>query len=114
MANQIKPSEIAVNRDELKNIMNQIEELKAERKQLYHASIQVFEIIGMAEKGELKVQSGGFNFMECIKGALPTLRLIIASIASSRAQEKLAEKFAFFKPLIPLFEKINNEVKNAA
>lgn len=110
-------NEIAIDKDDLKNILNQIEELKIneanyikERLKLYEAAIKTFEVIGMAENGKIKVKTGGLSFKDVLSGAKGTINLLIQAGFSKKAEEKLAEKFSYFKEMIPLFEKIEKEI----
>lgn len=85
-------------------------ELEKERVKLYVVAIKTLEIIGMAENGKLKIKDGGFSMRSIISGAKPTMSLIIQAQFSEKAEEKLGEKFAYFKDVIPLFEKIEKEI----
>lgn len=103
-------NEIAIDKNDLNDILNQIEGLKKERLKLYEAAIKTFEVIGMAENGKIKVKTGGLSFKDVLSGAKGTINLLIQAGFSKKAEEKLAEKFSYFKEMIPLFEKIEKEI----
>lgn len=106
----LQDNEVAVKKTDLKKWVNQIEELKQERKQLYDATIKSFEVIGLIKDGEMKLGKD-FSFMELIRAVKPTLMTLIYSAMSKDAQDAIAKKFAYIKELMPLFMKIKNEIE---
>lgn len=115
---ELQENEIVVKKEQLeqllsvnKRLLAEKQELLAERKQLYHGCIKIFEVIGLAENGALKV-SEEVTIKHVIKGAKPTLMLLLNTMWSSTAEEQIKQKFLFLKELFPLFEKMNNEIKS--
>lgn len=115
---ELKENEIVVKKEQLQQLLYvnkrhlaEKQELLQERKELYNGCIKIFEVIGLAENGKLKI-SGEVTIKQIIGGAKPTLMLLINSTWSSTAEEKIKQKFSFLKELFPLFQKIDSEIKN--
>ena len=114
----MQEKEITIPESRLSHVLDTIEkqryeilELQAEIKQLYDGCLKCFEVIGLAENGTVKLTKD-INIRTIISGSKPTLMLLINSMWSDSAVERISEKFAFLKELMPLFEKISNEQKN--
>lgn len=104
--NTIKPGEIAIQETKLSSLLDQIENLKKDRKQLYEATVEAFTILGMVENGEIQ-DLQKFGFMSIIR---KNRGLLMAMLSGN--EKLLSEKFAFLKELMPLFKKIQEEIKN--
>ncbi len=97
---------IEIEKKQLENLLNQIENLKADRKKLYDATLQAFSVLGMVENGEIQ-DLQKFGFMSIIR---KNKGLLMAMLSGN--EKLLSEKFAFIKDLMPLFKKIQDEIKN--
>lgn len=115
MAETLKNGEIAIEKKLLITLYNQLENQKAEIRALYDGSIKVLSLIGLAENGRVKTEAfeeGGNAMPEILKGAGSIMSLVMQSqvpIIGKKAEQKLIEKFDFFKHLIPMFIKYGNE-----
>ncbi len=115
---ELKETEIAINKESLKALLDQNESQKAEIRALYDGSIKVMELIGLAESGQIKSEAfedGGNALPEILKGASSIMGLVMQAqvpVIGKKAEAKLVEKFSFFKDLIPVFVKYGNEFKN--
>jgi hypothetical protein len=109
------PKMITVPEERLEFLLNDIEEKKREIKQLYDASIKILELIGLANDGMVKSEcfNGDENAMpHIIKGAGSLFSMLTKSqipVIGKTYEAQLQEKFSFFAPLIPVFEKYGKE-----
>lgn len=115
MSQTLKENEVAVDRQQLENLLNEIEIQESEIRQLYDAAIKLMDVIGMVENGEVKKEifEEGVSIRSIVSGAKSTIGLFITAGVSKKAEEKLTEKFSFFKPLVPLFEKYGHKFRKA-
>jgi hypothetical protein len=113
---ELKENEIAIDRQQLNVLLTLNETQREEIKQLYFGSIQLLEMLGLAENGKVKAEAfadGANPLPEILKEASSLIGLVMQAGApfgmGKKAEKKLIEKFSFFTQLIPLFIKIGNE-----
>lgn len=109
---------ITIEKHQLDELLKQNELAKSEIKQMYDATIKILDLLGLSENGLIKKQcfNGEENAMpHILKGAGSIMTLLTQSqipIIGKKAEAKLAKKFNFFEPLIPVFEKYGKEFYN--
>ena len=118
MSNETETEIIKIDKSQLAELLERNQQLQNENnskdediKQLYNACMKIMEMVGVAKEGKIKkeiTEPGGNAISEVLKEAGSIMTLVFKAqvpVAGRRSEEKLAEKFSFFKDLLPLFQK---------
>lgn len=116
MSNEIE--KIEIDKSQLAELLERNQQLQNENnskdediRQLYDACMNIMEMVGVAKDGRVKkeiTEPGGNAISEVLKEAGSIITLVMKAqvpVVGKKYEEKLADKFAFFKDLMPLFQK---------
>lgn len=105
---------------QLKHLLEQLAEAKADRKILYEVGVSIMILFGYADpktrqpipeivSGEESWMPGMLKSLSDIIGKLTKAKLAVTKNQKERYQTELAETFAFVKDFMPLITKYGNE-----